>query len=272
MLDAEATDPRDRKSPAEPLEIRFPAGDSEVDQDEEWCEVSYDGTTRRIRFHDYAAVYSVPGLYERIFYDELACESPQTVCGLLGDELDRANADPTGLRVLDVGAGNGMVGDELAKLGVDSIVGVDIIPEAAEAARRDRPGVYDDYFVVDLTDMPADTRERLEERRFNCLTSVAALGFGDMPPRAFAEAYNLVADGGWVAFNIKEDFLGNEDGNGTGFASLIRRMLREEPLDLLGKRRYRHRLSMALEPLHYVAIVARKQRDVPRDWLDELDE
>lgn len=272
MLDAEAVDTRARKSPAEPLEIRFPAHDSEVDQDEEWCEVAYDGTRRRIRFHDYAAVYSVPGLYERIFYDELGCESPQTVCGLLGDELARVGAEPTELRVLDVGAGNGMVGDELAKLGVDSIVGVDIIPEAAEAAERDRPNVYDDYLVVDLTDIPAATRERLEKRRFDCLTSVAALGFGDMPPRAFAEAYNLVEDGGWIAFNIKEDFLTNEDGNGTGFSSLMRRMLREEILDLRGKRRYRHRLSMALEPLHYVAMVARKQREVPGGWVDELDD
>jgi len=272
VLDAEAVDPRARESPTERFEIRFPAHDGGVDQDEEWCEVAYDGTKRRIRFHDYAAVYSVPGLYERIFYDELGCESPQIVCGLLHDELGRADADSVELRVLDVGAGNGMVGDELAKLGDGSIVGVDIIPEAAEAAERDRPEVYDDYFVVDLTDIPPDTREQLEQRRFNCLTSVAALGFGDMPPRAFAEAYNLVADGGWIAFNIKEDFLGNEDGNGTGFSSLIRRMLREETLDLLGKRRYRHRLSMALEPLHYVAMVARKQREVPGDWMDELDD
>ncbi|CAN5764890.1 hypothetical protein BH24ACT25_BH24ACT25_05590 [soil metagenome] len=271
MLDAEAVDPRDRRSPTEPLEIRFPAGDGGADQDEEWCEVSYDGTKRRIRFHDYTAVYSVPGLYERLFYDELGCESPQTVRGLLGDELGRAGADSTELRVIDVGAGNGMVGEELAKLGVDSIVGVDIILEAAEAAERDRPGVYDDYFVVDLTDMPPAVRERLAQRRFNCLTSVAALGFGDMPPRAFAEAYNFVADGGWIAFNIKEDFLSNEDGNGTGFASLIRRMLRDETLEVLGKRRYRHRLSMSLEPLHYVAMVARKRSDVPGDWLDELD-
>jgi hypothetical protein len=36
---------------------------------------------------------------------------------------------------------------------VESVVGVDIIPEAQEAADRDRPGVYEDYYVVDLTRM-----------------------------------------------------------------------------------------------------------------------
>ena len=66
------------------------------------------------------------------------------------------------LRVLDVGAGNGMVGEELDRMGARHIVGVDIIPEAKEAAERDRPGVYDDYFVVDLTDVPAGDLARME--------------------------------------------------------------------------------------------------------------
>ena len=90
-----------------------------------------------------------------------------------------------------------------------TIVGVDIIEEAAEAAERDRPGVYDDYVVVDLTDRRADDpRDALGARGFNCLTTVAALGFGDIPPEAFATAFNLVEPtAAWVAFNIKERFL-----------------------------------------------------------------
>ena len=39
------------------------------------------------------------------------------------------------------------------------------------------------------------------------MTTVAALGFGDIPPDAFAAAFNLVEDGGHVAFTIKEDFI-----------------------------------------------------------------
>ena len=48
------------------------------------------------------------------------------------------------------------------------------------------------------------------------MTVVAALGFGDMPPAAFAGAFNMVVDGGLVALNIKDEFL--EEG---GFASFI---------------------------------------------------
>lgn len=257
-----------REERALEFDIRFPARGDGVGQDQEWCEVDVNGTSRTVRFHDYAAIYSMPGLYEQLFYEELDCRSPQTVCALLGEELRRAGIDARGLTVFDLGAGNGMVGEELARLSPGSIMGVDILPEAAAAARRDRPGLYEDYLVLDLTAIPDDIRSTLEARRFNCLTSVAALGFGDIPPRAFAEAYNLVSDGAWIAFTIKEDFLAEADG--TGFSRLIRRMLDEGVIELRGERRYRHRLSMAGEPLHYVALIALKRRDVAIAWTDDL--
>jgi predicted TPR repeat methyltransferase len=252
------------------FDIRFPGREAAVEQDEEWCEVALNGTVRRIRFHDYDQVYAVPGLYEQLFYDELECASPPTVCGLLHEQMRRAGEDPSDLRVFDVGAGNGMVGEELARIGAGSIVGVDIIDEAAQATERDRPGIYEDYHVLDLTAIPGDARDQLEGSGFNCLTSVAALGFGDIPPLAFAEAYNLVCDGGWVAFTIKEDFLADRDA--TGFSQLIDRMIQRGILEVRGQRRYRHRLSVAGEPLHYIAMAAIKQADVPLDWTRDLND
>jgi predicted TPR repeat methyltransferase len=228
-----------------------------LEQDEEWCEIEDDGEVRRIRFHDYGEIYSIPGLYERIFYDALKCSSPQAVIGLLAEQLRAGEL----LSALDVGAGNGMVAEQLAGIGTETIVGVDIIPEAAMAAERDRPGLYEAYHVVDLTDIPPDVKAELAERRFNCLVTVAALGFGDIPPEAFAAAYNLAENGAWVAFNIKSRFLnGNEEK--TGFSKLINRMLDDGTLELCAEREYRHRLSLSGEPLNYVAIVARKRADV----------
>jgi predicted TPR repeat methyltransferase len=239
------------------IDISFPESNGTAQQDEEHCEVVLDGEVRRIRFHDYDEIFQIPGLYERIFYEELKCTSPGVVVDLLRESLTSAGVDAGGLRVLDLGAGNGMVGELLDEMGADQIVGVDIIPEAATAADRDRPGVYDDYVVADMADLDVADRVRLEDRRFTCLTSVAALGFGDVPPEAFACAYDLLEDGGFVAICIKEDFL--RDGEGSGFAALMRGMLDSGELEVVGRRRYMHRKSAAGDALPYEALVARKR-------------
>jgi predicted TPR repeat methyltransferase len=249
-----------RSSTAEqPFDITFPRGRAEDrDQDEEFCEVTLDGETRRIRFHDYHEIFKVPGLYEQLFYDELKCDSPRTIAGLVGEQVDNESAAE--LRVFDVGAGNGMVGEELDRMGAEHIVGADIIDEAAEALERDRPGIYDDYYVVDLTDIPADVHAELEGHRFNCLTTVAALGFGDIPPEAFRAAYNLVEDGGLIAFNIREKFVA--DGDKSGFEEMISQAFEDGTMELEAERRYRHRLAVSGDPLYYMAMIARKRGDI----------
>ncbi|MCA9095510.1 MAG: hypothetical protein KDA68_18655 [Planctomycetaceae bacterium] len=246
--------------------IRFPEDD--VDQDEEWCEVVVAGKTRRIRFHDYSDVFGVPGLYESLFYDQLKCCSPSYITNLLESVVHEYGESPEEFRVLDVGAGNGMVGDELKHLGVESIVGVDIIPAAREATFRDRPDVYDSYKVVDLTDLSETDEEHLRCKEVNCLTTVAALGFGDIPPLAFAKALDLIASPGWLAFNLKESFLREQDES--GFSRLIRRLNRDGYIQTLCYRRYQHRVSIIGQPLYYVAVIARKLRDLDSELLDSL--
>jgi predicted TPR repeat methyltransferase len=158
--------------------------------------------------------------------------------------------------VLDLGAGNGIVAEELRELGEGHFVGVDIIEEAAAAAERDRPGLYDDYVVADLLADRAAVRERLDAHRLNALTCVAALGFGDIPPDVFLEGLSHLATPALVAFTIKERFLG--DGDPSGFASLIDRLYADGTLREIDRVRYQHRLSWAGEPLHYVAVLAEK--------------
>ena len=61
-------------------DIRFPDTVDSVDQDEEWCQIVVNGEKRRIRFHNYADVFRIPGLYEELFYDHLKCCSPSYSC------------------------------------------------------------------------------------------------------------------------------------------------------------------------------------------------
>ena len=251
--------PRDtfqRAETAAGYDITFPENNA-LGQDEEWCLVRENGSTRKLRFHDYGEIYELRGLYEQLFYEHLECSSPETVARLFGRELKRSGVDPASLNVFDVGAGNGMVGEELASVGAERIVGVDIIPQAAAAAERDRPGIYDDYLVLDLTALDDETRRDLESRRLNALTCVAALGFGDIPPAAFAAAYDVLVPGAWLAFSIKEDFL--EERGGSGFARLIRALVDQDMVEIRAQRRYRHRLAASGEPVHYIALVATKQ-------------
>jgi hypothetical protein len=236
-------------------QIRFPSDSgAELSQDEEWCEVLLDDDWTRIRFHDYGDIYAVEGLYEHLFYVRLRCQSPTVVATLLAEAVEEAGEDPAELTVLDLGAGNGMVGEALREHGFRELVGVDITPEAGEAVERDRPGLYAEYHVCDLLDPP----DELEGERFTAMTSVAALGFGDVPPEVFMAAFDRVEDGGWVAFTIKEDFLDRGEDD-SGFAGLIAGMLRSGAIDERGRRRYRHRLDVAGDPIHYVAIAGVKR-------------
>ena len=237
--------------------IRLPGEiDGMVDQDQEWCEIEVDGRRRRLRFHDYAEIYTIPTAYEKLFYDELKCSSPAVVRELLERALKRTGYDASTLRVLDVGAGNGLVGEEIRRLGASLVVGSDILEEAADAALRDRPDVYDDYLVVDLTALTEAEQERMRKHGFTALTCVAALGFGDMPPEAFLEAVRYVSPSGWLAFCIKERFLGEEDES--GFARLVRDLMDNGTLEVLERQRYIHRLDMRGRPLYYEAVVARR--------------
>jgi predicted TPR repeat methyltransferase len=264
MTNPTGTNERDRVGLR--YEIDFPEADSKADQDSERCEVRIDGEVRRIRFHDYHEIYSVPGLYEQLFYDELKCQSPTVLSELLTDTMAETGVDPGTIDALDIGAGNGMVAEELVKRGIRSVVGVDIIEEAAEAAERDRPDVYDDYHVADLTDLPPAVKRSMGERGFSCMTTCAALGFGDIPPLAFAIALNLVADDAWVAFTIKDRFLDGAEEEESGFSALVNRLCDSGRLEVLAKRKYRHRLAVDGTELHYVAVIARRRDLVPLEW------
>ncbi len=248
--------------------IALPDAGDGVDQDEEWCEVVVKGEKRRIRFHDYADIFRISGLYEELFYDRLECCSPNYISNLLNSVVREYGERFEEFRVLDVGAGNGMVGDELKDLGVRSIIGIDIIPAAKEATNRDRPDVYDDYRIMDLTNLPEVEEERLRRADANCLTTVAALGFGDIPPLAFAKALDLIATPGWLAFNLKESFLREQDES--GFSRLIRRLNRDGYIQTLCYRRYQHRISISGEPLFYAAVIARKLKELDDDLLESL--
>ena len=65
---------------------------SDFPQDHEYCLVADpDGNhVRKIGFHEYGRIFSMPGLYEYLFHERLKCRSPQKVCADLDREMKKA--------------------------------------------------------------------------------------------------------------------------------------------------------------------------------------
>ena len=179
--------------------IQFPPQDAnDLRQDEVSFYLFEDGQKQRLRFHDYDKIYLRPGLYEQIFYDRLKCNSPTKVGEILKRTIDFTGKNFNELRVLDLGAGNGIMGEVLKNYGIARLVGVDIISEAKAACDRDRPGLYDEFYVADFTRLTPELTRELNDWSIDCLVSVAALGFGDIPPSAFFRRCSLcLPAAGW---------------------------------------------------------------------------
>ena len=134
--------------------IKFPpVVGHKFSQSEAYFYLVEEGREEKFRFHDYERIYDRPGLYEQIFYERLKCTSPEKVGEILSSALQTEGENSSELRVLDLGAGNGMMGEVLKGYGIARLIGVDIIEEAKAGADRDRPGIYDEYYVADFTNL-----------------------------------------------------------------------------------------------------------------------
>jgi len=61
-------------------ELTLPRIGTTLEQNEEWLWVSDNGVKkRRLRLHDYATIYDMPGLYERLFCDMLKSRSWEVI-------------------------------------------------------------------------------------------------------------------------------------------------------------------------------------------------
>ncbi|MEJ2166422.1 MAG: methyltransferase [Desulfobacterales bacterium] len=240
--------------------VVYPDDACELDQNQEFFTLVTNNRSKRLRVHDYDEVYKIPGLYEEVVYEHLKCDSPRMVCSLLEQEINAGRGLKGDMRVLDFGAGNGVSGECLAdKFDCSALIGLDIFSEAREAALRDRPEIYDAYYVMNLGEPSDKELQILEKWDFNVLLTVAALGYGDIPTQGFINAFNLVQKNGWIAFNIKDRFMSDEDD--TGYYDTLNAMMGDS-LEVLKIHHYCHRLSMAGDPLHYYAVVGRKKGEI----------
>jgi predicted TPR repeat methyltransferase len=204
------------------------------------------GEEEIVHLHDYARVYSVPGLYEHIVQDLLRCRSPQVASAA----LERHAGDPATLRVLDLGAGTGLVGELIRGFGVGVVVGMDAVGAAREACLRDRPGIYDEYLVGELGVLDA----QLRAQRPNALVAAGAFGGTHMPASALAAALTLLPEGAPVVFTIHEHWTQSDEPG--GFLTPLAEMIDSGQLVVLERSRFLHRVTTGGEPIHYELFAA----------------
>lgn len=242
------------------LEIEFPSVEETLDQNEEYFLLK-NHQPGKIRFHDYRTIYSIPGLYEQVFSEKLKCKSPKVIADLLAVNVERVGSNFTDLRILDFGAGNGLVAEALSRYDPELIVGVDILEEAKKAAMRDRKELYASYLVEDLAEADLPTMNELKSLRLNAMVSVAAMGFGHIAPKGFVNAFNLIEKEGLVAFNLRDKFLTKDDVS--GFQKTLDH-LEKEAITFIEEKTYAHRLSISGEPIFYRAFIGKKRDDIER--------
>lgn len=253
-------------------QVRFPEGSSDL-RNQEYFFATHGGKEYKYHLQQYEDVFNVPGLYEAVT-TKLKYQSPATVAMQLIAQVIKAKLDIDSLVVLEIAAGTGFAGKELASLGVKSIVGVDIIPEAAEAAQRDYPGVYEKYYVEDLVNITPATHKVLVERDFNCLMCCSSLSC-HFPVQGFINSFNLIKTDGWIVFNVStyiledtEDEDSFEYKKAVEFRQLYLYMIKVGILEVTNKHYYLHRLLTNGTPLNYVAVTARKRSNISKNWLE----
>lgn len=244
------------------FQIRLPDNIENLPINEEYFFITENGQERKLKLHDYGEVYSIPGLYKYLALEKLAYRSHQVMATLLTENLKNNGESVEELKLLELGAGSGLFGQAVAELGVTSIIGIDILPEAAEATQRDSPGVYENYFVEDLTQLSKSTRDFLNEKKLNGFVCCSALSEGHIPVKAFATGMNLIKNQGWVLFNVAKTSYECED-NCPEFVDFYYQAVEKGYLKIHSTESYLHRCFLNGQPLEYVAILAKKQTDIP---------
>lgn len=97
--------------------------------------------------------------------------------------------------VLDLGAGTGLLGAELARLGVTQIDGTDISPEMLVQAEK--KGVYARLFEGDLTQ-----QLDVDEGAYAGIVSSGTFTHGHVGPDALGEVLRCMARGAWAVLSV----------------------------------------------------------------------
>ena len=130
--------------------------------------------------------------YDKDLAEEFAWNAPKTAVDLFAKHV------PTGARILDAGAGTGLVGECLADSGYRDLYAMDLSVGMLEEARR--KALYKEFHQMTLgEELGFDTDS------FDSVISVGVFTTGHAPAHAFDELARITKPGGLIVFSLRVD-------------------------------------------------------------------
>lgn len=105
---------------------------------------------------------------------------------------------PAGSKILDAGAGTGLVGVELQRLGYADICAMDISQGMLDEARA--KGCYNDFRQMVLGQALG-----FDSHAYDAVVSVGVFTPGHAPPNSFDELARITRPGGHIIFSLRPD-------------------------------------------------------------------
>ena len=130
--------------------------------------------------------------YDQELEEDYGWQIPQ----LMAEEL--SGLTPTSGRILDAGAGTGLVGQFLGSLGYSNLVAMDLSSEMLNKARE--KDVYQEFHQMDMgetLDFPDDS--------FDAVVCAGVLTFSHAPARSLYEMVRVTKPGGHILYSLRTD-------------------------------------------------------------------
>ncbi|EDX72433.1 Methyltransferase domain family [Coleofasciculus chthonoplastes PCC 7420] len=136
--------------------------------------------------------------YEQELVDDCRYIAPEKVLAVLSQFVSKD------AKILDAGAGTGLVGKILYQKGYSNLEGIDISAEMLEQAEK--KNVYTALYQKVMGEplgFPSDS--------FDAIVSVGVFTYGHAPSCSFDELLRIAKPGGYIIFTLRLDFYENSD-------------------------------------------------------------
>jgi len=154
-----------------------------------------DGGLHEFHIWDYAFLYRYPNLYQQLIVELLDCKIYQ----VMENQLSRFIVPSTPLKIVDVACGSGLMGKYLhqhSSLSVHYLAGIDVIPDALTALKRDTPNIYNDCYLA------SHNHQVLKQQNLNCMIICGAANHIQLSD--FKYYTSLLVNNAYLVFNLIE--------------------------------------------------------------------